>query len=311
MTYYVRVMGEFPKTLVEFDSWFPSEEACRQYLFDRRWPKGFCCPRCQHTEAWLTKRGLYLCSACNYQVSVTAGTIFHGSRKPLQSWFRAIWHITSQDFGANALELQRILDFGSYHTAWEWLHKLRRTIGNLEKGRLHGWLELDMVYIGDQQSGKKARSDSEKTLIVIVAERKEGFDEKRVARFRLGRINDLSVNSLTAFIKKNISAGSTVCTNSWPGYNLLQYEGYRHNIVSTSDVIGEDLLPLTNSVASSLKKWLRRTYQGAIGLSYLDYYLDEYTFKYSHRRYVEHGFLFYILIKQAVVVDPSYKKDIR
>jgi len=190
-------MTEFPKTLAEFESWFPSEEACRQYLFDLRWPQGFSCPRCQHNKAWMTKRGLFSCSKCNFQVSVTAGTIFHGSRKPLRLWFRAIWHITSQYYGANALELQRILGFGSYHTAWEWLHKLRHAMVPLVQPPLFGLVEVDKIYFGKQEFVKSGRVYSKKVLVAI-AVKKRTYD-KHIISFRLGCVTDASEISLTRF----------------------------------------------------------------------------------------------------------------
>jgi ribosomal protein L37AE/L43A len=115
-------MEDYPRTLGEFDARFGSEEACRAYLFQLRWPDGFVCPRCQATTAWGTKRALIVCGSCGYQASVTAGTIFEGTHKPLRMWFHAIWWVTSQKTGASALGLQRVLGLGSYYTAWTWLY---------------------------------------------------------------------------------------------------------------------------------------------------------------------------------------------
>src|SRR4030067_2663493 len=121
-------MEDYPRTLMQFKERFITEAACIQYLVSLRWPNGFRCPECEHNEAWETKRGVFQCRKCRHQTSVTAGTIFHDRRKPLRLWFEAMWHITSQKYGDNALGLQRILALGSYHTAWNWLHRLRRAI---------------------------------------------------------------------------------------------------------------------------------------------------------------------------------------
>ena len=141
-------MEDYPETIAEFESKFSSEEACRDYLFRLRWPQGFICPRCQATKAWPTKRNLLVCGACGYQVSMTAGTIFQDTRKPLGLWFRAIWFVTNQKTGASALGLQRLLGLGSYHTAWTWLHKLRRAMVRPGRDRLSGLVEVDETYIG-------------------------------------------------------------------------------------------------------------------------------------------------------------------
>ena len=141
-------MEDYPRTMLELEKRFASEEACLQYLTELRWPDGFRCPRCGSGKAWYTKRGLYRCGDCDYQVSVTAGTVFQDTRKPLRMWFRAIWSVTSQKHGVSALGLQRDLGLGSYHTAWAWLHKLRRAMVRPGRGRLSGTVEVDETYIG-------------------------------------------------------------------------------------------------------------------------------------------------------------------
>jgi transposase-like protein len=294
------MMHKFPKSTAEFENWFSSEEACRQYLFGLRWPHGFRCPRCQHGKYWNTKRGLYACSGCNFQVSVTAGTIFHGRRKPLRLWFRAIWYITSPYYGANAIEVQRILGFGSYHTAWEWLHKLRRTMGSFEKERLFGVVEVEKFYISDQKGGT-----SEEALVVIAAEYNERLYKKGICRFRVEHINDASAQSIIGFIKKNVEADSIVHTAPWSGYNDIQNEGYLHKPIPIDKKTGESPLPLSYSVISSLKKWLQETYKGAVRPSHLNFYLDEYTFKFSRIQYVvNHRRLFNIFMELSTVADP-------
>ena len=93
-----------------------------------RWPQGFVCPRCGGRRARPSRRGLLRCGQCDYQASVTAGTIFQDTRLPLRTWFRTMWWVTSQKNGASALGLQSILGLGSYRTAWALLHKLRRAM---------------------------------------------------------------------------------------------------------------------------------------------------------------------------------------
>ena len=134
---------EYPRTLGEFDRWFATEDSCRQYLIKVRWPSGFRCPRCASGDAWLTQRGLMHCKGCGHQSSITAGTIFHGTRSALRQWFQAMWWVTAQKNGASALGLQRILGLGSYETAWTWLHKLRRAM--VRRGTAIGRIRLQRV----------------------------------------------------------------------------------------------------------------------------------------------------------------------
>jgi ribosomal protein L37AE/L43A len=101
-------MENYPQTVLAFEDRFATEAACREYLAEIRWPEGFRCPRCERREAWTTKRGLWHCKTCGFQTSVTAGTIFQDTRKPLRLWFRAMWYVVSQKQGVSALGLQRV-----------------------------------------------------------------------------------------------------------------------------------------------------------------------------------------------------------
>jgi len=162
-------MDDYPENLLEFEYYFSTEEACRQYFLKLRWPKGFRCPKCGNQKAWLTDRNLYHCDQCGMQTSLFAGTIFQDIKKPLQIWFNAIWHITNRKYGANALGLQRALGFGSYRTAWAWLHKLRRAMVRPGRDRLSGTIEVDETFIGGKKPGKRGRGTEDKELVVIAA----------------------------------------------------------------------------------------------------------------------------------------------
>src|SRR5271166_3588001 len=120
---------DYPRTFHEMDQWFRSDIACREYIQRLRWPNGFVCPECGVAgEPWMMSRGRLRCRACEWETSLTAGTVFQDTRKPLRMWFLAMWFITSQKNGVSALGLQRELGLGSYETAWTWLHKLRRAM---------------------------------------------------------------------------------------------------------------------------------------------------------------------------------------
>ena len=119
------------RELCKFEARFSTEEGYREYLFQLRWPEGFRCPRCGCGKAWAVRATLFQCSSCNGQISVTAGTVFQDTRKPLSVWFRAMWFVTSQKNGASALGLQRVLGLGSYRTAWSWLQQIAAGDGSI------------------------------------------------------------------------------------------------------------------------------------------------------------------------------------
>jgi len=285
---------------MELEHRFATEAACKQYLFELRWPEGFICPRCGENKAWTTSRGLWLCGGCRLQVSVTRGTIFQDSHLPLTTWFLAMWHITSQKNGVSALGLQRTLGLGSYKTAWALLHKLRRAMVRPGRDRLRGRIEVDETYWGGVEKGLIGRLIEDKTLIIVAAEE----DGKGIGRIRLGRIPDLTKVSVHGFIAEAVEPGSTLCTDGLNVYCGLA--GYVHDRqVQRRQPEGEYLMPRVHRVVSLLKRWLLGTHQGAIGAEQLDYYLDEFTFRFNRRTSVSRGKLFYRLAQHAVRVDPA------
>ena len=240
-----------------------------------------------------------ICSECRYQASATAGTIFQATHKPLRMWFRAIWYVTSQKNGASAMSVQRTLGLGSYSTAWTWLHKLRRAMVRPGRDRLQGTAEVDETYWGSEEEGVIGRLTEDKALIIVAAEE----DGKGIGRIRLRRIPDVTKTSLHGFIAEAIESGSTVRTDGLNAY--LGLKGYVHDRqVQRRQPEGEHLLPRVHRVVSLLKRWLLGTHQGAIGHEHLDYYLDEFTFRFNRRKSASRGKLFYRLLQQAVQIDP-------
>jgi len=294
------VAEDYPRTVLELERRFSSEDACREYLFALRWPNGFVCPGCKGNVAWRMSRGRFLCADCRRQVSITAGTIFHDSHLALTTWFRAMWTVTSQKTGVSALGLQRVLGLGSYKTAWAMLHKLRRAMVRPGRDRLTGTVEVDETYWGGEEKGFIGRLTEEKSLIIIAAEE----DGKGIGRIRMRRIPDVSKASLHGFIATAIEPGSIVRTDGLHAYMGL--EGYTHDrLVQRRQPEGEHLLPRVHRVISLLKRWLLGTHQGAIGDRHLDYYLDEFTFRFNRRKSASRGKLFYRLAQQAVEVGPA------
>jgi transposase-like protein len=298
-------MGEdYPGTLLEFEDRFATDQACRDYLVRLRWPHGFVCPRCEARTAWAATRGRLVCGSCRHQTSVTAGTIFQDIRKPLRLWFRAMWYVTSQKNGASAMGLQRVLGLGSYVTAWTWLHKLRRAMVRPGRDRLSGRIEVDETYVGGEEPEAHARQLLGKSLVTIAAQE----DGRGIGRIRMARIADASAASLQQFIRRAIEPGSIVHTDGWEGYRGLEKNGYHHQVTILRGK-GKDaaieLLPRVHLIAGLLKRWLLGTHQGSVSGNHLDYYLDEFTFRFNRRKSRSRGKLFYRLVEQALNVEPS------
>ena len=294
-------MDEYPKTLAELEAEFSTEDACRRYLIRLRWPQGYRCPRCQGQEAWEDGTGLFRCAACDHKTSVTAGTIFERTRKPLVTWFRAIWLVTSQKNGASAKGVQRVLGLGSYETAWTWLHKLRRAMVRPGRDNLAGKVDVDETYVGGERAGKHGRGAEGKTLVLIAAQ----HDGEGIGRIRLRRIPDLTGEAVGRAVQAMVAAGSVVRTDGLKSYCGLTALGFLHEVVRQDEAVGKNLLPRCHRVASLLKRWLLGTHQGYVSPQHLDYYLDEYTFRFNRRTARHRGLLFFRLLQQAMATGPA------
>ena len=295
-------MDDYPRDWSEFEARFATEEACREYLCRLRWPDDFRCPRCKAGKYWPVRVVLLQCAKCGYQTSVTAGTIFQDTRTSLKLWFHAIWWVTTQKNGASALGLQRVLGLKQYQTAWTWLHKLRRAMVRPGRDLLTGTVEVDECYMGGLEEGLRGRKAEKKALIIVAAEE----DGKGIGRIRLRLIPDASAKSLHQFVQESIQPGNMVHTDGWSGYSGLSAKGYVHNVtvLKGKNETASELLPRVHLVISLLKRWLMGTHQGAVSHKHLDYYLDEFTFRFNRRNSKSRGKLFFRLLQQAVAVEP-------
>jgi transposase-like protein len=290
---------DYPMTLDEFETEFASEEACRNYIFKLRWPNGFVCPKCNHVEAWYSK-GLYECKNCYYKLSPITGTLFQDTHKSLKTWFRVIWWVTVQRNGASAHGLQPIIGLKSYKTAWIWLQKLRRAMVSPDREKLHGFIEVDETYIGGKEEGKRGRAFEKKSLVVVAVE----VNDKKVGRIRLKMIEDASADSLHPFVKHNIEKGSTIITDKWASYNGL------NDFVHVAQPSNNSHLKRAHLVITLIKRWLLGTHQGAAMKEHLEYYLDEFTFRFNRRKSKYRGKLFYRLLENAILIEPIKYNDL-
>jgi transposase-like protein len=302
-------MRNYPMTFDEFVKRFSTEEQCREYLFQLRWPNGFICPRCNGKDYRIISDKLYWCINCKYKASVTAGTIFQDTRSSLKTWFTVIWWITTQKYGASAEGLQQVLGLGSYETAWTWLHKIRKAMVFADRTKLSGVVEVDETYIGGvEHSESTGRGTGNKVLVAVAVELKDKPNKKGIhplGRVRLSVIKDASADSLLPFIINNIDSGSEVITDGWSGYASLSNNGYKHTVnVQSKKQIDEKILPHVHLIISLLKRWLLGTHQGAASSKHMQAYLEEYTFRFNRRNSVKRGLLFHRLLEGAVNCDP-------
>ena len=303
---------DYPRDWEEFVTWFHDEAACLSFLINLRWPSGFICPHCAAIKFYQVDSKLFLCANCRKKTSVTSGTIFDKSRISLRSWFAAVWYITNQKSGVSALGVKRLLELGSYQTAWSILHKLRAAMVNPERDKLSGIVEVDETLIGGvSHKDKSTEHLYENKAIVLVAV--ELIEPKGFGRIRLRQVDSATAENIQKFILDTVEQGSLICSDGSLAYIKLGKLGYKHKriVLSGSRKPAHVSMAGVHRVSALLKRWLLGTYQGAVRAKQLDYYLDEYTFRFNRRKSNSRGLLFYRLLEQAMITKPLTYRAIK
>jgi len=298
--------ADYPRNRREFDAMFATEELCVTYLGRIRWANGFECHKCGGAKAWTLSRRVFECSGCGAQRSPTEGTLLHRTRYPLRTWFDAAWRVCEQKNGLSALGLQRAMGFGSYHTAWEWLHRMRRAMVLPGRAKLTGEVEIDETFIGGAKPGRRGRGALGKTLVFVAVEVRGTV----IGRTRLQVMPDAKAASLLDAAQDMVERGSNVVTDGLSSYAGLPGRGFKHTISRHTPATGDNLLPKAHRVIALLKRWLLGTHQGAFDHDRLQVYLDEFVFRFNRRTSASRGLLFHRLISQCVEHRPIASKSI-
>jgi len=304
---------DYPKNWDQFMNWFHDEQSCLNYLKNIRWPNGFICPSCSSKKSpYFLPKNKFKCTECRKQTSVTAGTIFDKTRTPIKSWFAAVWYLTNQKNGVSALGMQRLLGLGSYQTAWTILHRLRHAMVDPERDKLSGIVEVDETFVGGvaHRNPSNNQADKEKSVVLIAIEL---LEPKGFGRIRLQRVDSATKKNIEIFISDVVEPNSTICTDGSQAYGSVNEMGYsrKKTVHLGSDIPAHETMPGVHRVASLMKRWLLGTYQGAVQPKQLDYYLDEYTFRFNRRKSRSRGLLFYRLLEQSVTTQPLTYKNIK
>ena len=255
-----------------------------------------------------------MCRACQYQGSVTSGTIFDKTRTPLRVWLAAAWYLTNQKQGVSALGLQRVLGLGSYQTAWTMLHRFRRAMVRPGRDRLKGLVEVDETYLAitDRKDPITAVGRKNGTTKVLVAMAVEIVQPRGFGRIRLRRIERDAASCVIPFVQEVIEPGAQVRTDGSAAYRALTELGYEHQrtVMLGSGVPAHVSMAGVHRVASLVQRWVLGTHHGSVQPEHLDAYLDEFVFRFNRRTSNSRGMLFYRLLQQAVATPPVTYADV-
>ena len=263
----------------EWQGQFNSETDCLNHIKKMRWPNGFMCPRCGCEHAYeLTTRQLYECSQCHKQTSVTADTLFHGSRIPLTKWFWAIYFLGSDKGSISALRLSKLIDV-NWRTARLILSKLRTAMGHRDSlYRLSGVIEIDDALVGGKRKGKRGRGAAGKTPVLVAVESKG----KKAGFIAMQAVNRVCHDNVEQFVAKHLTMQQEVHTDGLPALNIIDKTQQHEARVTPSELVDE-WLPWVHIAIGNLKAFLLGTFHGVTG-KFLQEYLNEFCYRFNRRQ---------------------------
>jgi transposase-like protein len=284
----------------EYHERFGTEEACRTYLFSKRWPKGFVCPKCGHTEYFDVKsRNKYQCKKCNYQATLTAGTILEKTRTPLTKWFAAMYLVSEDKRGLSAVALQKKIGV-AYQTAWTMLQKIRFAMGNREENyMLDGVLEMDEGFFGGAAEGSKRGRGTEKTAVLVSVSLNE-WGKPKFARMKV--LESVDGEAVKAFSKEHVQPCSEIRTDGLNVYNCLAKDGFIHKAIPYDAKKQPQHLHWTHIIISNAKAFVQGTFHG-LDAKHLQRYLNEFCYRFNRRNF-DHD-LFSHLAHACVLSPPK------
>lgn len=275
-------------TIGEFEKAFPNDDACKSYLQARRWPKGIICPRCgcEKPIELKTMPFKWECMACgkstSYRFSVLVGTVFENTNIGLRDWFRVIHMMMTSKKGVAALEVQRVMGFGSYRTAHYLCMRVRAGLVDPDFRKLVGIVEVDETYIGGKNKNRHAdkrtagRGTTGKIAVMGAVSRKGTV----VARV----IDNTDAGTMQSFVRQAVSTDvSLLATDEHPSYKGLQefpHEFVRHS--AKQYVVGAVHTQTIDGFWSLIKRGVIGTYH-KISAKYLPLYVAEFEFRYNNR----------------------------
>jgi transposase-like protein len=263
---------DFPKTATEFEARFATEDDCRAYWIEARWGGTPSCARCNSTRVWTIREGTtFECADCGHQTSLTSGTLLEKTHKPLKMWFRAIFEISTRRTGISAKDLQRIMGFGSYKTAWSWLHKLRAAMVRSDSEPLGPFVQVDEALVG-------GKGGPHKELVLVAAEAN--------GRVRLAHVDNNDKDTVKRFADGQVAADAHVVTDGHAGYDAKSLGNRGHDAVvqTKAERRERDAVQSCHWTISLLKRWLLGTHAGAVRDKHLQAYLDEFAFRHNRRK---------------------------
>ncbi len=288
-------------SFLDFQQTFATEQDCKDFLFKRRWPDGFQCPKCQcQNFSYISSRGLYQCCDCRYQCSLKVDTLFEHSHVPLLKWFWMIFLVGNQKNGCAALELMRFLSI-SYKTALYMSHKIRTAMAARDaQYKLAGLVELDDSYFGGKKfPGKRGRgSENKSTVIVAVQLSKDNHPQFT----NMIKVENMAEENIKKHLNEHVAKKSIITTDGYSSYKVLKKYDYIHKPLVVGDPKqASKLLTWVHIMISNVKGNIRGTHHG-VSAKHLQRYLTEFSYRCNRRFTIDN--IFDRLLTACIAVEP-------
>jgi transposase-like protein len=266
--------------LLEWQQRYGTEEACSEALVRQRWPEGFRCPRCGHDHGYtISTRHSVECTACHYQASLTAGTLFHSTNLPLTKWFWAIYLTASDKGGISAVRLAKQIRV-SWITASRMLRKIRIAMGHRDSVyRLHDLVEIDDALVGGRKPGKRGRGAEGKVPVLVAVENREagaGF-------IAMQQVPAVTRETVAEFVQRHLPPSQLVRSDALAALGAIGKTQHHAARVTPPEKAGE-WLPWVHVAIGNLKAFLLGTYHG-VSSKYLQEYLNEFCYRFNRRHW--------------------------
>lgn len=265
-------------SLFEFQTRFPDDVKCKEYLANLKWGKGYKCAKCGH-EKFCAGMGTFdrQCTSCNYLESPTAGTLFHKSKLPILKAFYIVYYVSTSKNGVSSTELSRKLALRQ-KTCWLFKQKIMKAMESSKSFPMEGKVDVDETYVGQQDDQAIGRNEGKKKIMVVAIERKG----KGVSRMYGRVIETASKKNLKKFMEDHIDTDANVRTDGWTGYKGLEEE-FPNLVREKSEKKGKNFPQLHRSIMM-FKAWLRGVHHS---VHYLQSYINEYTYRFNRHKMKE------------------------
>ncbi|GBD86656.1 ISXO2-like transposase domain protein [bacterium BMS3Abin03] len=307
---------------ITFHKKFRREEDCYSFLYTTRWPNGFECPKCKGREFWkISTRGLYKCRMCNYQVSITSGTIFHKTRTPLMKWFMLIFRMATSKTGVSINEMKRELEIKDYKTVWTMAHKIRKAMQDRDaQYKLAGLVEIDESLFGSSTSGKRGRGAQGKSLVIVaVSMWKDKKGEEKPGFAHAFVVEDASADEIEKVLKRigypdkeSEIIIEEIRSDGWRSYQTVakRLDIPHSRAVLTKPEDASKVLPWVHKLISNTKAVIKGPHRG-VSQKHLQSYLSEICYRFNRRFWGNEGFhrlLFACLMTETITSEQLMTK---